>query len=586
MTPLIVRFAAVNIGLAMSAVTVLTATIYIIVRKVESKGCRTSPSAKHLDGDGGGGDDDNTTKCRSRCPCGSKPDCERNCFWTSIVFGFIAVIFTIVFAGMAIPAVYPRTYEGASWAATTNTLRQEATRTGMHFGMILRASHDCEDMLSAAESSSVTIENALKWKKLLADPGQSLTEYDYAEADAAVDRVRDFDFRLRGHALVWDSLELTTPKALVTVIDDALEVSATSAAQAARDAMRLHFNTTIPRYADVTTAWDVVNEPIKGSPSAVSGGFEGPLFRALGVEYIDEAFAIAREEVIAAGIPNATLFINEAFSSYDPTNEFNIAFFAMLEGLIARNVPVDCIGIQGHGFYAAPDEALMLSHAQRIVDLGLCVEFTEVDVRLKNFADEADPYAAQGEAIGAYYRTCATLGPENCIGVTIWGVTDRTSWYDAFPPFQVDRPNEPFLHDIYGTRKYGWNEAMTAIAGLPTATGPPAHAVPPKPVPAGVIIDPSPETWSEANSPLTSCTASDDIYLLMAWSPSTAIGIAALGALLLVACILLRVLNVWEPEHFGGEDNQTSPDSGDNDTSPDLEDPKDTGKGQMREIAQ
>merc|ERR1711991_650933 len=69
----------------------------------------------------------------------------------------------------------------------------------------------------------------------------------------------------------------------------------------------------------------------------------GPLYEALGEDYIEETFKAARN---AFG-EDTELFLNEAFGSYEMDNVFVVKFFQVLDDLLERNIPIDGVGIQG-----------------------------------------------------------------------------------------------------------------------------------------------------------------------------------------------------------------------------------------------
>jgi endo-1,4-beta-xylanase len=84
------------------------------------------------------------------------------------------------------------------------------------------------------------------------------------------------------------------------------------------------------------------------------------------------------------------------------------------------------------------------SFIQRLAALGLEVEITELDARLRLFADAQDPHLAQAE----YYRDTITSCFEikSCKGVTFWGLHDQDAWHKDLP-WMFAAPNEAYLFD-------------------------------------------------------------------------------------------------------------------------------------------
>eukprot|EP01083_Nonionella_stella_P305085 1062992_1 len=218
--------------------------------------------------------------------CSTSRCLSKGCVISYLTCSFITLILLWTATALVWPRSYPRTYIDASWANTDDSLRTEGVRTGKQIGMLHRTSIDCEDSISEREATSVTIENALKWVQLQKGDVLDVSKYDWSALDKAVDRIRSHNQYLRGHALVWDSLEMTTPTALDKAISDEQQQPE------AREAMNNHFTAVMLRYTDVIRAWDVVNEPIKGDPPTVSGEYQGSLFRAVSGEYQGPLFRV------------------------------------------------------------------------------------------------------------------------------------------------------------------------------------------------------------------------------------------------------------------------------------------------------
>ena len=99
------------------------------------------------------------------------------------------------------------------------------------------------------------------------------------------------------------------------------------------------------------------------------------------------------------------------------------------------------------------------------------IEVTELDARLALFGDSDHPYEAHGDRIGGWFEACAQV--PSCRGVTLWGTSDATDWYESQFIFTWMRPNDPFLFDEEGYRKPAYYKALDAVAVLPNqAKGP------------------------------------------------------------------------------------------------------------------
>lgn len=331
-------------------------------------------------------------------------------------------------------------------AEPAQTLAEAAAARGFFLGTITDANGAMEDPVQAVvprDFNSVTITNHLKWALTLRDG--ALRDYDFSIADRQVDDALQRGARVRGHVLVWGHLEV--PAALVQQVATAEDPAATLTAE-----MRHHVTTMMKHFEGRIRNWDVVNEPMDYfAPELHRSVF----FETLGTRFIDVAFAAARE-----ADPDAQLFLNEQFWSY--RGERAMRFLALLEELVDRGVPIDGVGIQAHAFiepYPAPAE--LRDFIDQIASFGLVCELTELDVSLRAFRREPDPWRAQAD----YYEAVTRVARQHpaCGGITIWGVSDGDTWYDVAFPFRYLKPNAPLLFDAQMRRKPAYDGVLRGL---------------------------------------------------------------------------------------------------------------------------
>ena len=250
---------------------------------------------------------------------------------------------------------------------------------------------------------AVTPENELKWD--VVHPRRD--RYDFAPADAVVERALADGQRPRGHPLVWHSQNPTwlnegrfSRREMIGVL-------------------RRHIRTVAGRYRGRIRTWDVVNEPL-----ADDGSLRDTLWlRGIGPDYIALAFRFARE-----ADPGARLVLN------DYGNEAASPKAAGTRRLVRRlkreGVPIDAVGVQAH-VDASPIRGFVAT-LRGYAALGVDVELTEVDVRLPD-----DGSVSLGQQAEAYERIVAgCLRVPRCTAITFWGLDDRDSWIPgAFPGF-------------------------------------------------------------------------------------------------------------------------------------------------------
>lgn len=348
-------------------------------------------------------------------------------------------------AGFPIAAVFAALVATAPAGAIT--LREAAAIAGIHVGV---ATGPVElatglDTLVAAEFDSVTPENDMKWSELSPAPGS----YDFTRADALVAFAEANAMRVRGHTLVWGR-----PNGPPSWLDATL-ATAPDPGATLHDLMLDHIATVAGRYAGRIEQWDVVNEPLAFS----SGGLDpsNPYYQWLGPSFLADAFHAAR-----AADPTARLFLNEVAAENNPAKFAGL--LALVEDLLADEVPIDGIGLQGHFLFSRPNRARLIGQFEAIAALGLEVEITELDLPLVLFANEEDPLAAQAAAYVDVFAAC--LAVANCRGITVWGVTDAGTWLDSLPILESFAPNRPLLFDEAGHPKPA-HDAVAALLAVP-----------------------------------------------------------------------------------------------------------------------
>ena len=186
--------------------------------------------------------------------------------------------------------------------------------------------------------------------------------------------------------------------------------------------MREFITRAMTRYGDDVDFWDVVNEPI----SETNGMRDNLWFQAMGESYIDIAFRQARELD-----PTATLVLNE----------FDIGFagrkfddlLALVDRLLAREVPIDAIGFQMHVFSSFDQFDEFAVNMAAIAERGLDIHVTELDVAMV----EGDTQATQATVYERVADAC--LAQPRCTVLQTWGFTDQYSFRRSFDPLYLDR---------------------------------------------------------------------------------------------------------------------------------------------------
>jgi endo-1,4-beta-xylanase len=286
-------------------------------------------------------------------------------------------------------------------AATGPALRTLADARGLRIGSAvsegaLRQEPAYRERL-AAEFSSLTAENAMKWSRI--EPRRG--EYSFADADALVAFAKENNQTVRGHTLVWHH---SLPAWLTTGDFTATEL---------RSILKNHIELMVKRWSGTVTAWDVVNEAVDSSGKLRQTFW----LERLGPGYVADAFRWAR-----AADPRAKLYINDFSTEYAYAKTDGL--HALVKDLRGRGVPVDGVGFQTH---MTTDQPLASYQAtlQRFAALGVDVAVTELDVRMRLPADAAK-LAVQAQIYGRAMAAC--LAVARCVSFSTWGFTDAHSW--------------------------------------------------------------------------------------------------------------------------------------------------------------
>jgi endo-1,4-beta-xylanase len=266
------------------------------------------------------------------------------------------------------------------------------------------------------QADVLTPENAMKWNALR--PSQD--RFEFAAGDHVVALAQAQNAFVHGHCLVWHE---AMPDWTQTALDR----------RTAHTLLLEHIRTVVGHYAGRVQSWDVVNEAVERNDKRPDGLRASPWLKALGPDYIDQAFHMAIE-----ADPSARLAISDYGLEYDNVDwmvDKRQTLLGLLHGMRTRDVPVHALAIQGHLDASRPPvfgEGLYRFLGQ-VANLGYEIYITELDVN-----DQMLPgTVAQRDAIIAdHYRAflkVALLEPAVKM-VNTWGLSDRhTSKSTMFP---------------------------------------------------------------------------------------------------------------------------------------------------------
>jgi endo-1,4-beta-xylanase len=241
--------------------------------------------------------------------------------------------------------------------------------------------------------------------------------FQWSWPDYLVDFSKNNSKLVRGHTFLWHS---QLPP-WVSTITNATDLKAV---------LEKHIATTMGRYKGRIYAWDVANEIFDES-----GGFRSSVWsRVLGG---DEMVRIAFEAARRAD-PAAKLYIND-YNLDTASHAKTKAMISHVTKWVASGIPIDGIGSQSH---LKPGQASGTKAAMT----ALCAAASECAIT------ELDIEQASPAEYATAVKACVDV--KNCVGVTVWGVSDGNSWR---------KDKKPLMFDSAFAAKPAWNTVLAAL---------------------------------------------------------------------------------------------------------------------------
>ena len=328
-------------------------------------------------------------------------------------------------------------------AQELRTLKSIAAAKGFVFGSAA-ATYELKDAdfppVLLREAAQLVPEYEMKRNVLEPRPGQ----HDFSALDLLFNFARTNGLTLRGHPLVW---YYANPPWLKPAL------------QAKRDEklMTGHIAAVMQRYALASV--DVVNEAIAPDGSGLRPSL---WLDAFGPGYLDIAFHAAR-----AANPRTKLVYNDYGCEPGANDRFRAAQLKLLDGLLARRVPIDALGLQGHlnAFGKPVDQRKLRDFLQEIRARGLAILITELDVD-----DTGGPtdIAARDRAVADETRRFLDVMLDNPAteAVLTWNLTDRyADPPDEAPLRAIGWRYRKGPYDMRLAKKPMWEAMAQAFAG-------------------------------------------------------------------------------------------------------------------------
>lgn len=213
-----------------------------------------------------------------------------------------------------------------------------------------------------------------------------------------------------------------------------IEKTAEEKAEIIDAALKNWISSMVGHYKERVHDWDVVNEPVGDNGEIRVGdgkGDSGDIFHwqdFLGKDYAVKAFKYARE----AGA-DGVLFINE-YAIESNTTKLD-GFLKYVEYIESQGVKIDGLGTQMHVRVGYTTNEGIDNMFKKLAATGKKIKVSELDVQVGTATPSAEQMTAQSDmfqyVIESYMKN---VPASQRYGITIWGVTDETSWIENDAP--------------------------------------------------------------------------------------------------------------------------------------------------------
>ena len=289
-----------------------------------------------------------------------------------------------------------------------------AVSAGSETNSIFRNDGGIDRTLIQQHFSQLTAGNIMKMSYL--HPSENT--YTFEHADQLVNFALENNISIHGHTLIWHS-DYQIPTWMKNYTGDYATL------------LQEHVQNITSYYAGRVVSWDVVNEAFAddGDSNAINGYRNSLWYQKLGPGYIEQAFIAAD-----AADPVADLYYND-YNLEGGQQKFDYVL-AMVDDFKARDIPIDGVGFQMHINIEWPSESQIKNAFQQVVNRGLKVKITELDIPVNTYAnpDKYQTFTAEAaerqkdkyrEVVAAYLDV---VPPELRGGITVWGLYDSDSW--------------------------------------------------------------------------------------------------------------------------------------------------------------
>ena len=297
--------------------------------------------------------------------------------------------------------------------------------------------------------------------------------------DGVLAIAKQHNIRMRAHTLMWHQ-QTPTWFFKKNYDDDEAVVD-----EATMNARLEFFVRTVMRYTmqkekeltgevgSIVYAWDVLNEYIHRSNAAAATTWVS-VYGDMGLKptYVKAAFEYAYDELKKENVQDkVTLFYNDYDTYFSVDDELALISY-INEGEEAKIC--GGIGMQSHVDIKRPTLEEYGNALKAFINAGLEVQITELDITINFDTDETDgrtpTYAYKNEKeteadqaaftkdfikqiVDIQKNRDKTISPKGITGITVWGISDQTSWRGSCKPLFFTRKSARVKDETTGKYK-------------------------------------------------------------------------------------------------------------------------------------
>lgn len=286
--------------------------------------------------------------------------------------------------------------------------------------------------LIARQFNSIVPENCMKCAEIHPEENR----FSWESADQYVDFGVKHHMFIIGHCLIWHSQ--LAPWFCVDSIGRDVSPSVL------KQRMKFHISTIVSRYKGRVKGWDVVNEALLDDGSYRNSKF----YQILGEEFIPYAFKCAHE-----ADPQAELYYND-YSLFLPSKQQGVLH--IVKSIRDYGAMITGIGMQSHFTMDGPSISQVQTAIDTLSSTGCKLMITEFDLSVLPFPNDINGAGIeQTEKYSIQYNPYTKSLPDSIEQVwsthmkdyfdlyrsnkskiervTIWGLTDKSSWRNDWP---------------------------------------------------------------------------------------------------------------------------------------------------------